>query len=161
MSGAEKDDKKAQKLERDEYNARSVGYLVIALSSLVNLFSIVLIKDDSHVKGSKTVALSFGALTFGASVLVLVVDRTVTTFDLTKTANGNVEGILLSFFTFWWTAAVGYLTQVQGIAYIALNIYFSSWITWALCISTLNQWSASKVSFSTFSYKCQAECGLV
>jgi len=36
------------------------------------------------------------------------------------------------------------MTQVGGVAYVANNIYFSSWATLFACVYTLDQWSASK-----------------
>ena len=48
------------------------------------------------------------------------------------------------FFTSRLVYRVGFLTQVNGIAYVANNIYFSSWLTLFSCIYTLNKWSTSK-----------------
>jgi hypothetical protein len=39
---------------------------------------------------------------------------------------------------------VAHITQVDGIAYVANNIYFSSWFTLAACVYTLDKWSAAK-----------------
>ena len=128
---------------REEYNARSVSYLLLALGSLINLSSVSNLKHESDFAGNQQVGFSFGAATFGLSLLLLILDRTV--LDVTKAANGKLEGTILLAFTLWWTVGVGYMTQVRGMAYAALNVYASAWITWALSIHTLNQWSASKV----------------
>ena len=40
--------------------------------------------------------------------------------------------------------SVGYITRVAGIAYVANNIYFSSWLSLGACIFTLNEWSTEK-----------------
>lgn len=132
---------------REEFNPRSVGYLLIALGSLINVSSVSNVEKDKSddFEGRQSVGIAFGATTFGLSLLILILDRTITAVDYTKAAGGKLEGCTLLFFTLVWTAGLGYLTQVGGIAYVALNVYASSWITWALCIHTLNQWSASKV----------------
>eukprot|EP00977_Amphora_coffeiformis_P004467 scaffold961_cov136-Amphora_coffeaeformis.AAC.1 len=135
-----------------EFNDRSLSYLFIALSSLVNLISVANVENENHhyhnsndnFAGNQNVGVAFGAVTFGLSVLILILDRTTSKIDYTSAAGGNVEGMTLVLFTLWWTVGVGFLTQVRGIAYMATNVYASAWITWALCIQTLNQWSASK-----------------
>jgi hypothetical protein len=43
-----------------------------------------------------------------------------------------------------WIIGTGYITRAGGIAYVATNIYFSSWFALFSCIYTLNEWSASK-----------------
>jgi hypothetical protein len=40
--------------------------------------------------------------------------------------------------------SVGCITRVNGIAYVANNIYFTAWGALSSCIYTLNEWSASK-----------------
>jgi hypothetical protein len=39
---------------------------------------------------------------------------------------------------------VSYITKVNGIAYVANNIYFTSWLCLCSCIYALNKWSAEK-----------------
>jgi hypothetical protein len=40
--------------------------------------------------------------------------------------------------------SVGCITRVNGIAYVANNVYFTAWLSLIACIYTLNQWSESK-----------------
>ena len=39
---------------------------------------------------------------------------------------------------------MGHITQVNGVAYVATNIYFSAWLTLVACVYTLDKWSAAK-----------------
>lgn len=144
---AKKKDKK-QPVKRKEYNPRDKGYILICLSSLVNLSAISnIVQENRDYDGKWGLCVTFGWLTFIASLLILFFDRTqycLDTFNYTKAYDGKFEGYALLFFTLWWIFGVSYITQVNGVAFVAMNIYFSSWSTLASCIYTLNKWSTAK-----------------
>lgn len=60
--------------------------------------------------------------------------------DLKNTKN-YFEGFVLLFFIVWWTGGVITATQTGGIAFVALNIYYSFWICFFISIYTLNAWA--------------------
>jgi hypothetical protein len=143
---AKKEDKK-QSVKPREYNPRDKGYILICLSSLVNLSAISNIKENGDSDGAWGLCLSFGWLTFIASLLILFFGRTQychDTFNYAKAYDGKFEGYMLLFFTLWWIFGVSYITQVNGVAFLAMNIYFSSWSTLVSCIYCLNKWSSAK-----------------
>ena len=151
-----------------EYNPRWKGYMYIVLSSLINFASICNIPKSSGtssdiidlktysnssgafdiVNGTRGVALSFSIVTFVYSFLIILMDRLqmcTTKFHYMKSYNGSMgEGISLLFGTLYSIIAVAYMTQVRGIAYLTLNIYFSAWLLLISFIYTLNKWSTSK-----------------
>lgn len=91
--------------------------------------------------------MAFGLTTFGFAVLVLIQDRSqrcLETFHFTKAKDGYFEGGTLLLCVLWWIIGTGYTTRAGGIAYVAANIYFSSWLALVSCVYTLNEWSASK-----------------
>lgn len=91
--------------------------------------------------------MAFGVVTFTLSVLILIQDRSqkcLETFHFTKAREGYFEGGTLATFVAWWIVGAAYNTRAGGIAYVASNIYYSSWLALGSCIYTLNQWSASK-----------------
>jgi len=91
--------------------------------------------------------MTFGLVTFSLSVLIVIHDRSrrsAESFSFSKVKGGNIEGIILVLFVYWWVIGVGYITRVDGVAYVANNIYFSAWLSLFSCIYTLNEWSASK-----------------
>jgi hypothetical protein len=151
-----------------EYNPLWKGYLYIVLSSLISLSSISNARSSNDFyKGSYGVGLLFATVTFCLGLMILILDRTKwlssssssssskdktssssCRFDFTKTFDGKLEGYTLLVWTFWWIVGVAYITQVNGMAYVASNIYFSAWMCLASCIYTLNEWSTNKVSVS-------------
>jgi hypothetical protein len=60
--------------------------------------------------------------------------------DLKNTKNYS-EGFVLLFFVVWWTGGVITATQTGGIAFVALNIYYSFWICFFISLYTLNAWA--------------------
>jgi hypothetical protein len=144
---AKKKEKK-QPVKPREYNPRAKGYILICLSSLVNLSAISnVVQENRDYDGIWGLCVTFGWLTFSASLLILFFDRTqycLDTFNYTKAYDGKFEGYALLFFTLWWIFGVSYITQVNGVAFLAMNIYFSSWSTLASCVYTLNKWSTAK-----------------
>ena len=91
--------------------------------------------------------MAFGLLTFTVAVLVLMQDRSqrcLEPFHFTKAKDGYVEGGTLLFCVLWWIVGTSYITRAGGIAYVATNIYFSSWLSLFSSVYTLNEWSASK-----------------
>lgn len=113
---------------------------------MINLSSVSNIKSDENCRGNQNVGVVFGAVTFGVSFCILVVDRWGSSrcINFTQAAKDRLEGATLLLLALWWTVGVAYLTQVGGLAYQALNVYASAWSTWGLCWHTLNQWSATK-----------------
>jgi hypothetical protein len=131
-----------------EYNPLWRGYLYIVLSSLISLSSISNARQENFYKGNYGVGLLFATVTFAFCLLVLILDRTKwfsKILDYAKALDGKVEGYTLLVLTFWWIVGVAYITQVNGLAYVASNIYFSAWMCLASCIYTLNEWSTNKV----------------
>jgi hypothetical protein len=137
-----------------EYNPLWKGYLYIVLSSLISLSSISNARQEDFYKGSYGVGVLFATVTFALGLIILILDRTKwlsskdtkCNFDFAKTFDGKLEGYTLLVWTFWWVVGVAYITQVNGLAYVASNIYFSAWMSLASCIYTLNEWSTNKVS---------------
>ena len=139
--------KKAAAAPPPEYNARWGGYTAIALMSLINFCAVSNIAASFKITGHPGVALTWGVLSFTFAVLVLASDRSqlfVETFDYTKAGDGNFEGYSLLVLTAYWIAGVGFITQVDGVGYLTLNIYFSTWLCLFASVYTLNEWSASK-----------------
>jgi len=64
--------------------------------------------------------------------------------NYTKSLDGKLEGCTLVTFTIWWIIGVAHTTQVDGVAYVVTNIYFSSWMALVACVYTLERWSAAK-----------------
>mmetsp|Transcript_33090 Transcript_33090/g.98438 ORF Transcript_33090/g.98438 Transcript_33090/m.98438 type:complete len:330 (-) Transcript_33090:187-1176(-) len=135
------------KKESLEYNQRWFGYLLIKGMSLLNFAAIVDIgKMDQHT-AEWAVSLSFGCVTFVISLLIIIFDRTPKLqekFDFKEYLDGKLEGYVLLAMLTWWSAGVGLITRAGGIAYKALNIYFSSWGSWFACGYTLNEWGIAK-----------------
>jgi hypothetical protein len=131
-----------------DHNPRWKGYTFILLSSLINYASLCSISaDDSVVQGRRGVALSFGIVTFIFSLCILVVDRLqlgVDKIHYMKVWDGALEGICLCIGTLYSVVAVAYMTQVKGIAYLMLNVYFSVWFILISFVYTLNKWSTAK-----------------
>lgn len=134
-------------MKEAEYNPRWYCYALIAITSLITFSAVSNIAISLTFKGSPAVALAFGVITFAFSFIVLVLDRTqcfIETFDYKSIWDGKFEGYCLVFFTLFWIVGVGFITQVDGIGYLTLNIYFGSWLTLFSVIYTLNEWSAAK-----------------
>jgi len=130
-----------------EYNPRWDGYAVVALTSLIELTSASNVGATLDFSGSNGVALAFGTISFCFCFLVLALDRSqflVDKFDYCRSCDGKFEGCALLFLVFYWIAGVAFITQVDGIGYLTLNVYFSTWLTLAGCIYTLSKWSGSK-----------------
>jgi hypothetical protein len=131
-----------------DHNPRWKGYTFILLSSLINIASVRSIPaDNSLMQGRRGVALSFGIVTFIYSLCVLVTDRLqlgVEKFHYMKVWDGVLEGVCLCIGTLYSVVAVAYMTQVKGIAYLTLNIYFSVWFLLISFVYTLNKWSTAK-----------------
>lgn len=97
--------------------------------------------------GDWGMAVSFGAATLCFASLVLALDRTqllVDQFSYTTAWQGRLEGCVLLTLSAYWIIGVAYLTQVQGIAYTVLNVYFSAWLCLAAALYTLNHWSTKQ-----------------
>jgi hypothetical protein len=65
-------------------------------------------------------------------------------FDFKSLQQGKVERFTLASFVVWWIAGVILTTKAGGIAYEALNVYFSSWGSLFGCIYGLDRWGAEK-----------------
>jgi len=130
-----------------EYNPRWDGYTGIAILSLIEMSSVRNVSKTLKFTGQPGIALTWGLLSFAWSCLILILDRTrllIDKFDYTKALDGKLEGYALLTSVLYWIVGVGFITQVDGIGYLTLNIYFSSWLCVAACIYTLNEWSTAK-----------------
>lgn len=132
--------------KQKEHNPRWKGYVFITITSLINLCSISTVNEDIKLESAYWAAtLVFGLVTFTLALLVLLQDRVcIDLFHYQKIKNGKLEAGTLIFMTVWWIVGVGIQTKAGGIAYVANNIYYSSWSCLASCMYTLNEWSASK-----------------
>lgn len=144
QSGGAADEKKRSK--PIEYNPHWKGYVYIFIASMINVSAASNV--SASYRGTKAVAVMFGSVTMGLSFLIVLLDRTKwmegVLGDFHKAKEGKVEGIALLLMLVWWVTGCGYQTQVGGIAYLANNVYFSSWMSLASCIHTLNLWSTDK-----------------
>eukprot|EP00980_Cylindrotheca_fusiformis_P030321 scaffold24653_cov157-Cylindrotheca_fusiformis.AAC.5 len=130
---------------RDEsYNPRWKGYVLLGVASLINFLSIATLEKENLDNWGA--AMVFGLWTFLVSLAIVLQDRTQLhcccdpgTFHKNK----KIEGWTLFLLTIWCSIGVGYQTCVDGIAYRAHNIYYSSWASLAACVYTLNEWSAA------------------
>jgi hypothetical protein len=131
-----------------EYNPRWKGYTYILLSSLINFAAVSSVPvADISVQGRRGVALSFSVVTFVYSLVVLLTDRLqigMEQINYMKLWDGALEGSCLGMGTLYAIVAVAYMTQVKGIAYLTLNIYFSAWFILVSFVYTLNKWSTAK-----------------
>jgi hypothetical protein len=129
-----------------EYNPRWKGYVLVALTSLLNFSSTSSVPSQER-REYWIMSVAFGVTTFVLSFLILVQDRSqkfITQFHYSKSRDGYLEGYVLLFFVIWWFFGVAYITKPAGVAYVASNIYFSSWVTLFSCVYTLNEWSTEK-----------------
>lgn len=122
--------------------------MLIQIMSLVNFAAIADIGiKDTEQTSLWSMALSFGCVTFVFSLLIIIFDRTPQLqdkFDFKESLDGKLEGYVLLAMVLWWLAGVGVITRAGGIAYLALNIYFSAWGSVFVCAYTLNEWSSAK-----------------
>lgn len=144
---------KKEPAKKPEYNPRWYCYTLIIIASLINLCAASFVNNDPdprhHVNfnGNRSFALFFGTFTFAVVCLILLLDRTqlfIDKFNYSKDRDGMVEGGFLLFLLVLWIIGVGYQTKVEGIAYRAMNVYFSSWLTLFLIARTLDEWSTEK-----------------
>ena len=129
-----------------EYNPRWKGYLLIGLTSLLNFAAISSVPVEDR-REYWILSMTFGIFTFVLSFLILGQDRSqkfISKFHYTKAREGYLEGYVLLFFVLWWFFGVAYITKPSGVAYLASNIYFSSWVALFACVYTLNEWSTEK-----------------
>lgn len=132
------------------YNKKIEGYLAIALSSLVNFaniadVSVASVKNIS-LKDDKLVAI-FGIVSFLICFLIITFDRIAflhKKLDFKEILEGKLEGYTLSFLIVWWIVGVVLSTKANGIGYVALNTYFSSWFSLIMSVYTLDQWTSAK-----------------
>lgn len=138
------DNKPQEQAKVLDYNPRGKGYIYIAFTSLVCFASVCNVKKG---RNEYSISLAIGAVTFGLSVFILLLDRAqgcFESFKFHKSMDGKLEGFTLLFFVIWWVIGVCIMTQSGGIAYSAINVYFSSWLALGACCYTLNDWSGSK-----------------
>jgi hypothetical protein len=129
-----------------EYNPRWDGYSVILLSSLLNFAAISSVPSEERQE-YWIMSMAFGIATFFLPLFILLQDRFqlfVNQFHYSKARDGYLEGYVLGAFVIWWSVGVGYITRPGGIAYVASNIYYSSWVSLISCVYTLNEWSTEK-----------------
>jgi hypothetical protein len=127
-----------------EYNPRWKGYICMLFASFVSFTSASSVPTDEFP--AVGYSISIGAVTFGISLLVLVLDRLpcFDAYNYTTAYKGKVEGIILLFSLLWWITGISFLTRAGGLAYRTLNTYFSSWMAFAVTAHTLNEWAAEK-----------------
>lgn len=125
-------------------NPRWKGYSYLAFTSLVCCASAGNVKQKTS---AFVVSVAVGSVSFGLSMLVLLLDRFQGCFDsfnFHRAYDGKLEGFFLLFLVAWWIFGVWIMTQSGGAAYYALNVYFSSWLSLCASFYTLNDWSGSK-----------------
>ena len=114
-----------------EYNPRWKGYTLIAFTSLVNFSAIATISRYSPwTSGHPAAGISFGIATFLICFVIIAADRSqcfAEKFNYSKAMDGKFEGYTLIFLCVYWIVGVGYMTQVAGLGYLTLNIYFGAW----------------------------------
>ena len=142
--------------ETREHNPRWFCYFGLLVCSLANFASVVGAKTYQG-KGERAFSITVGALSTTICFLVLLFDRIgrlSETFDYKEFADGKLEGWTLVFLIVWWIVGVCLMTRSDGIAYKALNIYFSSWFSLGWTAYTLNEWSAAKdiISFEELTH---------
>jgi hypothetical protein len=130
------------------HNPRWNGYCYVAIFSLVNFCAISNVPEQQR-QDYWYLAICFGVLTFVITFLILAQDWTqrftmIVEENFMKLKDGYVEGYTLCFMVIWWIIGVAYQTRPGGIAYVASNIYYSSWLSLFSGVYTLNQWSISK-----------------
>lgn len=132
------------------YNEKFDEYLAILIASVINFSSVtdISVANVTSIVDIKNQVLAiFGATSFIITLLILIFDRFSflhVRFDFQKVFNGKLEGFTLLFLFCWWIVGVGILTKADGIAYRALNTYFSAWYALGMTVWTLNKWSSSK-----------------
>lgn len=132
------------------YNEKFDEYLAILIASIINFSSVtdISVANVTSIVDLKDQVLAvFGATSFLLCFLILIFDRVLflqQRFDFQKVLDGKLEGSVLFFLFCWWVVGVGIQTKADGIAYRALNTYFSAWYALGMTAWTLNKWSASK-----------------
>jgi hypothetical protein len=132
--------------KKNEYNPNWLGYTLMMLCSLIN-FSAVSNISFHRFEKQTAAALSFGLITFCLCALILIIDRFNLfreQFNYNAYMDGKFEGYTLLFFLVYWIVGTSFQTQVGGVAYSTLNVYFSSWGTLVSIVYTLNSWSEEK-----------------
>jgi len=132
--------------ETREHNPRWFGYFGLMVFSIANFASITNVRSFIG-KGERAFSITIGALSTTICFLVILFDRIgklSEKFDYKEFADGKLEGWTLVFLVIWWIVGVCLMTRADGIAYKALNIYFSCWFSLGWTCYTLNEWSAAK-----------------
>jgi len=98
--------------------------------------------------GHPGVALAWGVVSFAFAVGVLALDRSQFLvdrgYDFMRARDGRVEGYSLLSLVAYWIVGVAFTTQVDGLGYLTLNIYFSTWLVLFASAYTLNEWSTAR-----------------
>lgn len=130
------------------YNPHWRGYFLLIVCSLVNVCAVGSAPlTNSNYVGQWGVCIAFPCVSLIFSLLVIILDRTqlgVEIFHFTTAWEGKLEGCFLLVHTMWWVGGVAYTTQAHGMAYLVLNIYFSSWLCLAASVFTLDSWSSKR-----------------
>jgi hypothetical protein len=85
-------------------------------------------------------AIVCGSVAFGIAVIVIIAHYFPRCGTFCLTSGNLVEGITLAFLVIWWVFGVAFQTLSGGIAYTALNIYYSGWLALAATLFTFNSW---------------------
>lgn len=121
-----------------EYNPRWDGYCAIGFLSLIEYASVANVVNSLQFNGNPGIALAWGLVSSIVAGLIIALDRSqcfIDKFNYTKALDGRFEGYTLLSFIVYWIVGVGFITQVDGIGYLTLNIYFSTWLTLFACVS--------------------------
>jgi hypothetical protein len=143
-------------------NPRWRRYCFLLLSSLIQFAAVANVRHDDRTFSwwEWGLAVQFGLVLFVFSGVSLCTrfrnddedDRDDTTKNKPAThGKKDDESSSSPWEGYWLVAAVVYslagaavLTRVGAIGYVALNVYFASWLTVVAAIVTLNQWSTDR-----------------
>mmetsp|Transcript_20402 Transcript_20402/g.40407 ORF Transcript_20402/g.40407 Transcript_20402/m.40407 type:complete len:384 (-) Transcript_20402:234-1385(-) len=138
-----------------EHNKKWKAYLLLSTTSLVNFVSLIdvfdipfqsLFRTPTYTQHSH-INLMFGVVTFLTPLFILFFDFVSclrNKFDFATLWDGKLEGYTLLVHVLWWTFGTAFMTKAGGIAYEALNVYFSSWASLFSSIHLLDLWGGEK-----------------
>ncbi|KAL7465859.1 hypothetical protein ACHAXS_006173 [Conticribra weissflogii] len=138
-----------------EHNKKWKAYLLLSTTSLVNFVSLIDVFDIPFQSLFRTptythhshINLMFGIVTFLTPLFILFFDFVSclrNKFDFAALFDGKLEGYILLVHVLWWTIGTAFMTKAGGIAYEALNVYFSSWASLFSSIHLLDLWGGEK-----------------
>lgn len=150
-------------LKRD-LNPRWTSYVTLVVASSIGMSAVdgVNITQfvDQCAKNNKNLSARtqracwvFALVSLLVSLILVLADFYNSKYRLGSTP-GNVldlknsknysEGVILLIFCVWWAGGLIAATQPGGIAYVALNIYYSFWVCFFVSVYTLNAWAKDR-----------------